>query len=65
VLDHIAQDCDVLFAVGRDTVPFSGTPPSHGLDPVAAFRGAESVFGELVEFYAMPEEFVEIFVDIE
>lgn len=65
VLDHIAQDRDVLFAIGCDTVPFSGAPPSYGLDPVAALGGAKSVFRELVEFYPMAEEFMQFFVDVE
>ena len=65
VLDNVAQDRDVLLAVGCDAVPLARTPPSYGLDSVAALRGAESVFGELVEFYAMPEKLVEFLVYIE
>jgi hypothetical protein len=65
VLNNIAQDCDVLFAVGGDTVLLSRTPPSHSFDSVAAFCGTEGVFGELVKFDSMPEELMQLFVYVE
>jgi len=65
VQDDIAQDCDVLFAVRGDTISLARAPPAYGLDPIAAFRGAQRVFGELVQFHAMAQQFVQLFVHIE
>ena len=65
MLDHIAKDGDVLLAIFRNAIFLSGAPPFDGLQTIAAFGGAESVFSELIEFYAMAELFVENFVDVE
>jgi hypothetical protein len=63
--DDVTKDGHVLLAVGCDSVFLSRTPPAHGFDSIAALRRAESVFGELIELYAVAEEFVQLFVDIQ
>ena len=65
MFDHIAKNGDILLAIFRDAIFLSGAPPFDGLQTVAAFGGAERIFGELIEFYAMAELLVENFVDVE
>jgi hypothetical protein len=65
VLDHVAKDGDVLLAIFRDAILLSGAPPLDGLQAITTFCGTESVFSELIEFYAMAELLMENFVNVE
>ncbi len=65
VLDDIAQDRDVLLAVGGDSVPLASAPPPDGFDSVAALGGSEGIFGELVKFDSMPENSMQLLVYVE
>jgi hypothetical protein len=52
---NIAQNCDILFAIGCNFFLLAGTPPFDGLKSVPAFRRAERVFRQLVQLHAVPD----------
>ncbi len=65
MLDDIAQNCDILFAIFRYTVLLPCAPPFHRLQSITALGSAERVFRELVELYPMPKRLEEPLVDVE
>ena len=65
MLNQVAENRHVLLAVGSNAFLFAGSPPRHGLDAVTTLRGAQSVFGKLIEFHPMPELLIEFFEDVE
>lgn len=65
VFDHVSKDGHVLLAIFRHFFPFASAPPFDRLNTVAGFRGAESVFRQLIELHAMSQLLVQHLVDIE
>src|ERR1700722_18001976 len=64
MLDHIAQNRHVLFAIFCNFVFLTRTPPFDRLQSITTLRGAKSVFCELIELDAMPEQLMKFFEHI-
>jgi len=64
MLYNVAENRDILFAIFSHAIFVPGAPPFNCLKSVSTFGGAESIFGELIEFHAMAELLVQDFMNI-
>jgi hypothetical protein len=65
VFDDVAQDGDVLLAIGSNAILFPGAPPRYRLQAIAALGGFERFFRELIELDAVAEQLVQVLVHVE